>query len=229
VGFVLIAREAQYMRGIFDARSLAILLPAGILLGLLALAQTSTSRRMLTEWAGRRAALQATAIAAIVALTIAAAVVSHAPERYNLVHQTKAQTQEMELYAWVRANTPEDARFVTPPLALATFRLRTGRAIIADWKSVPFNAGALIEWYRRLELMSGTHMPSSGAEIAEGYERLDEQRLTALRQAHCIDYAVLLPKMRRAFADWSVAFSNQDYVVLKHAKPEGAAACAKQM
>ncbi|MEQ1863885.1 MAG: DUF6798 domain-containing protein [Micropepsaceae bacterium] len=229
VGFALIAREAQYMRGIFDGRSLAILLPAGVLLGLLVLSLTSTSRRILTQWGKWSTMLQATSVAAAAALTVIAAVSSYAPERYNLVHQTKAQIQEAELYAWVRSHTPKDARFATPPLALATFRLRTGRAIIADWKSVPFNAGALIEWYHRLELISGTRMPRSGAEIAEGYERLDEDRLAALRQAHCIDYAVLVPKMRSAFADWSVEFSNEDYVVLKHAKPEGAAACAKRM
>jgi len=59
-----------------------------------------------------------------------------------------------DLYDWARTTTPVDAVFLTPP-SLSGFRLMARRAIIVDLKSPPLVPDELVEWYRRLCVVTG--------------------------------------------------------------------------
>ncbi len=56
--------------------------------------------------------------------------------------------------AWVRENTPSDARFLTPR-AQQTFKWYAERPEVICWKDVPQDAAALVEWRRRFEDVYG--------------------------------------------------------------------------
>ncbi len=118
---------------------------------------------------------------------------------------------ERGLFTWARTTRP-DALFLTPP-DLETFRLHAGRAIVVDWKSTPILAGELLEWYRRISLVSGRDVQSVNDAIG-GYEQIDESRVERLRREFGFEYVVT---RREASADSSLAlpvvFSDDRYVV----------------
>lgn len=50
---------------------------------------------------------------------------------------------------WIRTNTPTDARFIAPR-AQQSFKWSAHRSEIVNWKDVPQNAAALVEWSDRM-------------------------------------------------------------------------------
>ena len=54
-----------------------------------------------------------------------------------------------EICDWAAANTPKDARFLTPRL-LYTFRWYSGRSEVVSWKDVPQDASGIVDWWRRV-------------------------------------------------------------------------------
>jgi hypothetical protein len=85
---------------------------------------------------------------------------------------------EADLYAWMRS-TAKDARFLTPP-NVERMRYHGQRSIVVDWKSNPIVPGELLEWYRRLEDVTGRAGFSSGRDL-DGYNAMDRARLAGLR------------------------------------------------
>ena len=51
---------------------------------------------------------------------------------------------------WIAENTPRDAVFLTPRLAVS-FKWRTGRAEVATRKDIPQDARSMVEWFDRLQ------------------------------------------------------------------------------
>lgn len=74
-----------------------------------------------------------------------AALVSHLTieEKIELSKEWQATTD------WVRENTPPDARFITPK-SQQTFKWYARRSEVVNWKDVPQNAAALVEWSDRM-------------------------------------------------------------------------------
>ena len=96
----------------------------------------------------------------ILLLATCLVVVTSYPQ-WNLVNPS-GQGEARELYAWA-ADTASDAVFVVPP-ELEEFRLRSARAVVADWKSTPILPEEVMEWYERMVAISGR--PVSGVEDA---------------------------------------------------------------
>jgi len=51
---------------------------------------------------------------------------------------------------WAKENTPKDARFLTPRRQ-QTFKWYSHRGEVANWKDVPQNARAIIDWRDRMQ------------------------------------------------------------------------------
>jgi hypothetical protein len=68
-----------------------------------------------------------------------------------LVEVAPRDPERRELAQWVRQNTPTHALFAIPP-AMEAFRLWEQRAIVVDWKYVPYRAPDLAEWAERIAL-----------------------------------------------------------------------------
>lgn len=136
-------------------------------------------------------------------------------DRYNLLFNTLVPLQKDELYRWVRTHSPSDAQFVIPPLQMEKFRLLAERAIVVDFKNRPLSASHLLEWYHRMEAITGTKNPKTQKELIDGYSQIDEVRLETLRKKYGITHAVL-PRSSREhpLVGWTSVFENTAYRVL---------------
>jgi len=70
--------------------------------------------------------------------------------RPKLSLQTDLNDDAIEIANFVAANTPENAVFLTPP-DFGSFRLIANRAIVADWKSMPFQDIGMDGWWERMQ------------------------------------------------------------------------------
>lgn len=128
-----------------------------------------------------------------------------------------------KLYGWART-TAKDALFAVPPDAHA-FRLAAERAIVVDWKSTPVRPGEVLEWYRRLLLVSGRPAVRTLDDAANGYRTMGPRRIARLRSELGVDYVVLRqPFPRTRLPEYRVAFADRRFIVFDvsiHERPGG--------
>lgn len=138
------------------------------------------------------------------------------PERYPLIITTQKNSQEEQLFMYVKTETPMNAQFLIPP-DLKSFRLFAERAIVVDLKALPFDKLSLIDWYQRLGNISGIQKPKSKEELLKGYYSMDTLRLNTLRKMYLISHAVLLTKTNANIEsdNWVEIFKNDTFRVLK--------------
>lgn len=130
--------------------------------------------------------------------------------RSNLL--TGMRGPETELYDWLRANTPKDAQILSPP-GLERFRLASERPIVVDWKGSTYAPSELVEWYHRLEDVSGHRGLRSREDATEGYETMDRARLDALKEKYGLTYAVVT-RSRAPALGRPVVYENAVFAVL---------------
>ncbi|MGK4006435.1 DUF6798 domain-containing protein [Sorangium sp. So ce1036] len=150
------------------------------------------------------------AYAAFACLHFAVPAVKSYRERSNVIKGMRGPEDDM--YAWIRANTSKDALFLTPP-QLARFRLIGERAIVVDWKASTYVPSELVEWYRRLEDVSGRKGFRSAKELFNGYGRLDAARLDSLQKKYKFNY-VVVARGRERNLPGKVVYKNSRFVIL---------------
>ncbi|MBN9506205.1 MAG: hypothetical protein J0I69_09270 [Altererythrobacter sp.] len=133
---------------------------------------------------------------------------------YSLLYESAAQRAEQDLFRYVAKSTPRDAQFLIPP-TLDLFRLQAGRAVVVDFKALPMNLSSIVEWYHRLEAISGTRKPNTPNEIALGYQTLNAARIEQLRCRYGISHAVFEQPTTFAAPGWSEVFRNRSFKVLQ--------------
>ena len=111
---------------------------------------------------------------------------------------------------WARANTPDDAIFLTPP-DLGSFRLIGRRAIVVDFKAMPFAEAPLGEWRERLRVCYGD--VSAGGDLArqqmdEHYRGVSDETLSLVRDRYGARFAVLFVDTP---TDRTVLYENTGY------------------
>ncbi len=159
-----------------------------------------------------RSHVYAVVVVAGVWLTAAMAPTLDVTSRSNLI--TGMPSDEQALYDWV-ATTRESAVFLIPPGA-GNFRYHSRRAVVVDAKSTPLNPDQLIEWYGRVQLVSGIDSVSNRNEIGAGYTRLDSARVVRIGVAYPFDYIVV--RGNQAFAGmigFEPVFQNGSYRVYR--------------
>jgi hypothetical protein len=119
---------------------------------------------------------------------------------------------ESELYRWVKTTEPS-AIFLTPP-RLENFRLHGERAIIADWKSTPVDPHGLLEWYKRIQDITGLMDITSVKEVNEAYLHVNIERIIFLKRKYGIDYAVLYKDKNELRSNLAEVFRNEEFVVI---------------
>jgi len=119
---------------------------------------------------------------------------------------------ETDLYAWLRTNTDKDAAVLSPP-GLERFRLASERAIVVDWKTTTYAPDELLEWYRRLEDVSGRRGFHGRDEVVAGYDGMDRARLDSLREKYRLSYAVV-GRGKDGPLGRPVVYSNGQYAVI---------------
>ncbi len=94
-----------------------------------------------------------------------------------------------EMCAWIAAETPADAVFLTPRLA-QTFRWYAGRAEVVSRKDIPQDAVGIVEWWRRMNRIHGCPSGARGP-WRESLAELGSQRLQELGAEFHADYAIM--------------------------------------
>jgi hypothetical protein len=163
-----------------------------------------------SPWAGRAPPWVSAVLSAGVFALVVRTPLDSVRQHSNLM--TGLPGSETDLYAWLRENTPKDATILSPP-GLERFRLTSERAIVVDWKVSTYAPAEMLEWYRRLEDVSGRKNFHTREEVVAGYDAMDRARLDALRDQYHLTYAVVFRGRESALGRRSV-YSNGQFVVL---------------
>ena len=126
--------------------------------------------------------------------------------------------------AWVAANEriPPTARFLTP-LMSQTFKWYTGRSEVVNWKEIPQDARAIVEWWRRLEEIHGTGRADPLDQWYDTMARLRDdpqktaERLKQLSQKYGADYVLTTRTPRLPL---ELVYENWTYSIYRMAPPE---------
>jgi hypothetical protein len=133
------------------------------------------------------------------------------PRRSNLIRDSRPAA-DRQLLRWMRAESPTDALFLTPP-DLDAVRFHGNRAIVVDWKGVPIVPAEVVRWYARLNDVCGRRVMTTSD--LTGYADLDRERLGRLQAKYQVDYVVVRRGNERRLGDHPVVFANRTYAVLK--------------
>ena len=111
---------------------------------------------------------------------------------------------------WVAANTPADALFLTPRLN-QSFKWRTGRPEVANWKDIPQDAAGIVTWYSRIKdiyytKFGGLEQPLDSIGI------LGTDRVRELAMKYGAAYVLM---DRGQLLSLPIAFWNEEYVVYR--------------
>jgi hypothetical protein len=121
---------------------------------------------------------------------------------------------EKDLVSWART-TETSTLFLVPP-RLDRFRFHARRAVVIDWKTPPVVSAGLVEWYRRMELVSGRPGFTTPSEVVQGYREMTPERLARVVEEFGPDYAVFeAPAKAAERFHLPEVFRNQAFVVLR--------------
>lgn len=118
------------------------------------------------------------------------------------------------LSAWVRENTGERSVFIVPPM-FGKFRITARRAVVVDFKCIPYTDSAIREWADRLEDCYGPIRQTGFRAVAameNRYAGLDDRRLAGLARKYKAAYAVLY---RRTPTGLPVLYDRGPYKVVR--------------
>ncbi|WP_196515394.1 DUF6798 domain-containing protein [Nostoc sp. WHI] len=138
----------------------------------------------------------------------------HFPDK---VQEVNPQWKDMA--AWVRKNTPKNAKFVSPPVEFANFIWLTERPTIAKYRLMAQTKSATLEWFSRMRDLSGNFNgldPLSNFNqqlLTDGYNNLTTVQAKALMVKYQASYVVTRIQHR---LDLPVAYRNKSYILYKN-------------
>jgi hypothetical protein len=121
---------------------------------------------------------------------------------------------EADISRWAGGHTPAESVFITPA-SLEEFRFIARRAMVVDFKSIPFGADAMREWHRRLITCYG---PVTGggfpalALMDRNYLHIAPGRLKELGESYGASYAVLFSKTP---TEQTALYQNATYKIIR--------------
>lgn len=115
--------------------------------------------------------------------------------RSRVAPLAQSQSPIARVEAWAQANTLVEAVFAIPP-SVSSFRTFATRAIVVNFKSIPYEPPLLVEWYTRLQAFAPlTDLPVRGGApilplLDAAYESLSPEALVPLARRYQVRYLV---------------------------------------
>jgi hypothetical protein len=132
----------------------------------------------------------------IVWIVVAGLLVADQPWlRSRVAPLDQSQSPIARVEAWAQANTSASAVFAVPP-SVSSFRTFATRAIVVNFKSIPYEPSLLVEWFTRLRAFAPlTDLPELGGApilplLDAAYEGLAPEELLPLARSYAVDYVV---------------------------------------
>jgi hypothetical protein len=118
-----------------------------------------------------------------------------------------------DVCAWIARpeNTPRDARFLTPMMA-QTFKWYAGRSEVVNWKEIPQDAEAIVEWWWKIHDLYATGRNRPNDYWHRSLADLGAERLKGLGEHYSAHYVVTVARPR---VNLEVVYENRWYVVYK--------------
>lgn len=110
---------------------------------------------------------------------------------------------------------PPDARFLTPKES-QTFRWRTGRAEVVNWKEIPQDAGAIAEWWERMRAVHGADGRTTGLWWFDSLAHRNPARLLRVAHRYGAGYVITENRPRLPFER---LYFNRRYAVYRLPPP----------
>ena len=111
--------------------------------------------------------------------------------------------------------TEIDAIFLTPP-GFGGFRMEANRAIVIDYKSIPFQDEGLLGWWQRMNDCYGDLTIGNPRirvkEIFENYKSISSDKINSIAKKYQISYAVLYDQTE---TDLPVIYSDSKFKLVK--------------
>jgi hypothetical protein len=185
-GYEEYQRRAARLLRYYWFRLADVLVPAGVALGLVVGLQRVHARRpQLANYLLAAAILLAGGDLAWVCYERAQNRISGAAIQEQVIDQAK-QAQWRAACNWIAANTPEDAKFLTPRRQ-QTFKWYAGRAEVATWKDLPQDARSIVAWHQALREIHPRTLPHLRNDLAA----FSDAELTALARKYGVTYVVI--------------------------------------
>jgi len=116
---------------------------------------------------------------------------------------------------FARKHTEEDAIFLTPPV-FGGFRLTAKRAIIIDFKSMPFQDSGMLEWWNRMNVcygdISGLSRNAGLEKMERNYRNISTEDIKNISEKYDADYSVLY---RNTKIDLPVIYQDEYFKLVK--------------
>ncbi|MCB9849909.1 MAG: hypothetical protein H6817_04315 [Phycisphaerales bacterium] len=136
---------------------------------------------------------------------------TEAATRFEPVFTLKEGTDSRDgVAAFVRDNTPRDAVVLAPPY-FGRFRILAQRALVVDFKCMPYDAAGYARWRERLSDCYGEVHKSAGQAVIvmkNHYCWITPDRIQNVANKYGADYAVLY---RRTPTTWPVLYSDERF------------------
>ena len=175
---------AKVVLAIIVCAAISQMLPSGL------------GRRLAAALALHRTLLLMAVLAVAVALATSVTRLGFAPQQV-----TTSDTPESQIAAWARTMAPDTSVFAVPP-SWDGFRVQSQRAIVVNFKSIPFTAPTAHQWYERLmhtaPLESTSAWSSSRVVPAldSAFYALSPSAAMALCERYSADYLVRADTLR---------------------------------
>lgn len=131
----------------------------------------------------------------------------------HITEEYLQSNSQIDIALWAKKNTSPDTVFLAP-FDFYSFRLVARRAIIVDWLVLPFENKNILSWMERIKEISGmdNNNVSKISEdlFMEGYNRIDQTRISKLQKKYKFDYIAINKKI---LLPYPLVYSNKDYAL----------------
>jgi hypothetical protein len=124
-----------------------------------------------------------------------------------------SEGDDIDVARWANRNVDPDAVFLAPA-SHGAFRIHARRALVVDWKALPFEDLSMREWRERILVCYG-EIASTGfdgeREMDANYRAITDAKLGAIRERYGARFAVLFRETPTGFP---VLYANGTYQVV---------------